>query len=879
MRKYIAASMMLAALIAATSCVNEIVEPDVQNDEPARLTLSAIAEEIDQATKAEMSYKFDILWNEGDKIVARQLSNLRIIDRFTLSEGAGTNRGTFSQDGTRSFSGEVQFIYPSTIINDGGSLPIWPTVQTRDQVMPMSSTKLLTDAHNEELAFSSLGAVLQIAFSTSSKNVKLRSIEIKDGSKTMSGGFNIEDGAVSFLDNTHRGVTLDLGTGVTMGVSAKYFNLMLPSGKYDDVTLTFTAFDGRTCVMRSRTMPELKRNTINRLTLSGVFNDNGVQLWEGGPIWAPVNIGATKPEEAGCHFSWGNVTGYVHSSSGTWVVGPIFSNAGEEYSEGFSESSYNASRGNNLMSTQDIPDNAEYDAARAIWGGDWRIPSRTELETLINANGTDKTNMTWTAQNGVKGLLVSGVGDYSGNSIFLPATGFGSDVSIVMPTSQGFYWSSSHDESSDKAYTIVARSVSNSASEARSLGLAIRPVRTAPVVSVIGVNLDKSTCNLNVNGSIQLNASVYPENATDKAVTWSSDDPAIASVSQNGLVTGLKVGTTNIIVTTEDGEKNSVCKIHVKGPSPLPQNLVARLGELFSGSIITDIEFVANDVDERPGEVILTDSDGESYASISRGTVTIRTWRSKFKAPSYCSQWLCFTNLKSVTGLENVDFSATTNMSFMFYGCSSLTSLDLSTVNTPNLANVSFMFYNCKNLATIDGFSNFIGSSNNLKDMEYMFGNCTSLTSLDFGNYCRTTDVTTMTGMFDNCSGLWYLNISSFSSDKLTSVAYMFRNAMQGKVNPMYYATIHIGNSFFCNSVVSTTDAFLNFGRYNGYYSNANFHVYMYVPKNDVYYFFRTNIINQNSELASDRNKGYNDNYIWFGDAAQYFNGAFIRHD
>ena len=117
MRKHIAASMMLAALVAATSCINEIEDPVLPNDETERLTLSAIAEEIAPATKAEMSYKFDIMWNEGDKIVARQLSNLRIIDEFTLSDGAGTNRGTFSQDGTKSFSGEVQFIYPSTIIN------------------------------------------------------------------------------------------------------------------------------------------------------------------------------------------------------------------------------------------------------------------------------------------------------------------------------------------------------------------------------------------------------------------------------------------------------------------------------------------------------------------------------------------------------------------------------------------------------------------------------------------------------------------------------------------------------------------------------------------------------------------------------------------
>ena len=85
-------SMTEIDLAAVSSCINKIEDPVLRNDEQERLTLSAIAEEIAPATKAEMSYKFDILWNEGDKIVARQLSNLRLIDEFTLSDGAGTNR-------------------------------------------------------------------------------------------------------------------------------------------------------------------------------------------------------------------------------------------------------------------------------------------------------------------------------------------------------------------------------------------------------------------------------------------------------------------------------------------------------------------------------------------------------------------------------------------------------------------------------------------------------------------------------------------------------------------------------------------------------------------------------------------------------------------
>lgn len=84
-------------------------------------------------------------------------------------------------------------------------------------------------------------------------------------------------------------------------------------------------------------------------------------------------------------------------------------------------------------------------------------------------------------------------------------------------------------------------------------------------VPVTGVTLDKSEqeVKLEVGGSITLNATVEPSNAANKKVIWSTDEPKIATVDQNGKVTAVAEGTAKAIVTTEDGEFSDFCYITV----------------------------------------------------------------------------------------------------------------------------------------------------------------------------------------------------------------------------------------------------------------------------------------------------------------------------
>ena len=88
---------------------------------------------------------------------------------------------------------------------------------------------------------------------------------------------------------------------------------------------------------------------------------------------------------------------------------------------------------------------------------------------------------------------------------------------------------------------------------------------TTPVttnVPVTGVTLNKSSISLTVGSTANLTATVTPDNATNKALTWSTSDAAKATVS-NGLVTAVAEGTATITVTTADGNKTDTCTVTV----------------------------------------------------------------------------------------------------------------------------------------------------------------------------------------------------------------------------------------------------------------------------------------------------------------------------
>ena len=183
--------------------------------------------------------------------------------------------------------------------------------------------------------------------------------------------------------------------------------------------------------------------------------------------WATCNVGANKPEEPGDYFAWGETLpkDYYDWSNYKWCKGYRY-----ELTKYCDDDSYGIVDKIYVLQLSD-------DAARVNWGGNWRMPLKSELDELYNS-------CTWTSttQNGTKGYLVTGK---NGNSIFLPKAGYKSEGSLTDLGVYGNYWSSTvypyyyfSSSSSYNTYPYQAYAYSADGEEkfARRCGLPIRPV-------------------------------------------------------------------------------------------------------------------------------------------------------------------------------------------------------------------------------------------------------------------------------------------------------------------------------------------------------------------------------------------------------------------
>lgn len=177
--------------------------------------------------------------------------------------------------------------------------------------------------------------------------------------------------------------------------------------------------------------------------------------------WATCNVGANNPEDYGDYFAWGETTtkDVYDWSTYKWCNGSYISLT--KYN---TSSSYGTVDNKTTLELSD-------DAARANWGGSWRLPTDAEL-TELRSNCT----WTWTIQNGVNGYKVTSKSN--GNSIFLPAAGFREGSSLYYAGSYGGCWSSSLPTYYPYyAYRVYFHSSDVSRSNCgRSGGFPVRPV-------------------------------------------------------------------------------------------------------------------------------------------------------------------------------------------------------------------------------------------------------------------------------------------------------------------------------------------------------------------------------------------------------------------
>ena len=185
--------------------------------------------------------------------------------------------------------------------------------------------------------------------------------------------------------------------------------------------------------------------------------------------------------------------------------------------------------------------------------------------------------------------------------------------------------------------------------------------------------------------------------------------------------------------------------------------------------------------------------------------------------PTSCDHWFAYCpNLTTIEGIEYFNTENVTNMRYMFGGCRSLKSLDLTNFNTENVT-----------------------------DMYYMFYNCTSLESLDLTNF-NTAKVTNMTDMFRKCSALKTIYASDkFVTDQVTEGSDMFYHCFNLKdytdskedhtyanCGPTGYFTYGRGYAMFDNATGTLTFSYKGFKPEGAYELNEGGNTPEWISKN-----------------------------------------------
>ena len=188
-----------------------------------------------------------------------------------------------------------------------------------------------------------------------------------------------------------------------------------------------------------------------------------------GTLWATCNVGATSPEEYGDYFAWGetqpkdtyNWSTYQYCMGSDHTLTMYCTDTDPHFHFGYN--------GFYDDLTTLLP---EDDVATANWGSGWRMPTRAQWEELyVNAA------YTWTTRGGVHGRLFTAS---NGNSLFLPAAGYRSDVELKFAGIGGYYWSSSlYDCPVYAMGFLFGVDVCFVLNGNRDTGRSVRPVRSA----------------------------------------------------------------------------------------------------------------------------------------------------------------------------------------------------------------------------------------------------------------------------------------------------------------------------------------------------------------------------------------------------------------
>lgn len=508
-----------------------------------------------------------VIWSTNNASVAVVSS-----DGLVTAKAAGTATITVkTNDGSKTASCAVTVnkkVIPVTSV----SLNKTSLTMTEGDSETLIATVLPSDATNKSVTWSSNKTSVATVSSSGIVTAKAAgtatiTVNTNDGSKTATCFLTVQAKKVSVT-----GVSLDkTSMSITVGDTQTLTATVLPSNA-DDKSVSWSSSNSSVASISASGV--VTANVVGTATITVTTNDGGktatclvsVEYALPNPIdlgiglkWGSFNLGAIKPEDSGYYYPWG-YTEPVASSHNAFIFFTLdsykwYNSSDRTLTKYCSNSAY----GRNGYSDNKTVLDKEDDAAYVNLGSQWRIPTLADF-TLLE----EKCSWEWQSINSVNGYKVTGP---NGNSIFLPAAGYGYSMEFRDFGTLGHYWSSSlRTEYPYNSYALkYGASTIENESMSRSNLLPIRPVfGESTWASVTSVSLNKTSLSLNVGDTQTLISTITPSNATNKSVTWSSSNPSVATVSSSGEVTAKAAGTATITVKSDDGSKTATCSVTVK---------------------------------------------------------------------------------------------------------------------------------------------------------------------------------------------------------------------------------------------------------------------------------------------------------------------------
>ena len=413
-----------AAMFVFAGCNKEQLAQELKSNNVIHIGVKQIAPATKVAADDIAANKLSFKWEEGDQVAFDD--NEKIIIYTCTNPATGEFSGE-ALDPDATYWVAYPNDYSGTFIYRGNQIPKGHLIMNEE--VSGSATTFTLDTHKTIIHFKLEGAA-------------------KVGSIALSNGYKNDV------------YTLSCGDGVQLSDTATDFYMdamYMDSHKLSSFAYTLHIYDTNNKELKSVSFHLKEENqetivdfatpievnaTTGTAKRTGDIDVNWVQLWENGPKFAEYNVGAenSKAEDYGGYYNWGMSD--VQTSSNF-----------ADYKSGES------------------PLTGDDDTATKLWGSNWRMPTQTELQGLI-----DNCDVAWTTVNDKDGLKFTGKGAYASNSVFLPAAGEYNAGDVYGQGGYGKYWSSTPG-GDDYAYNLGFNSGSqNVEDDARYNGYSVRAV-------------------------------------------------------------------------------------------------------------------------------------------------------------------------------------------------------------------------------------------------------------------------------------------------------------------------------------------------------------------------------------------------------------------